>query len=196
MEDRPDVSFGTRATGTDAVFVDRSCGHCRACSAGSSLWCVRPSTEGRDVTGPVPGDRREPLTLALQAAAALAEVSEAGTVLALGAEASALGVLLGAVTNVRVLFAADPFDVGIKDELGRLEPSGRAAVVVAGPDVRSAVRAVQRGGWVCTGGPAATLPSVTELVQREVSLVGPRDVAGLIRRLDRNTWISAVTAAA
>ena len=199
MQDRPDVSLGTRSpgAGADVVRVDRSCGHCAACLAGSMLWCLSPSTSGRELAGPVPADRAGPLTAALLAAAALAEVDAvAGTVLAVGAEKGALDVLLRAVTDARVLVAVDPFDAAVKDELARLEPSGRAPVVVAGPDVRSAVRAVRRGGHVCIDGSAATLPSVTELVQREVTLVGPRDVAGLIRRLDQNTWISAVAAAA
>lgn len=198
MQDRPDVSLGTRSPGSGAVavFVDRSCGSCTACGAGAGLWCLRPTAQGRDLAGPVPVDRVGSLTAALRAAAALAEVSTVGTVLAVGDEGGALGVLVRAVTGARVLVVPDPFDAGVKDELGRLEASGRAPVVVAGPDVRAAVRAVRRGGEVCTGGPVATLPSVTELVQREVTLVGPRDVAGLIRRLDQDTWNSAVAAAA
>lgn len=198
MRDRPGTSLDTRSSGAgaDAVLVDRSCGRCGACLAGATLWCLSPSTSGRDVGDPVPADRIGSLIAALLAAAALAEVPAVGTVLAVGDAEGALGVLLRAITDTRVLWAGDPSDARIKGELAHLESSGRAPVVVAGPDVRSAVRAVRRGGHVCTGGSAVTLPSVTELVQREVTLVGPRDVAGVLRRLDQRTWISAVAAAA
>jgi hypothetical protein len=198
MQDRPDVSLGTRTPGSSAgaVYVDRSCGSCGACLAGAGLWCLRPTEAGRDLTGPVPADRVDTLTAALSAAAALAEAPTAGIVLAVGDEDGALGILVRAVTDARVLVVPDPSAAGVKEQLGRLEDSGRAPVVVAGPDVRAAVRAVRRGGHVCVGLPAVSLPSVTELVQREVTLVGPRDVAGLIGRLDQDTWNSAVAAAA
>lgn len=198
MQDRPDVSLRTRTSGpsADAVFVDRSCGSCPACLTGARLWCLHPSEPGRDLTGPVPADRVDTLTAALSAAAALAEAPTAGTVLAIGDEDGPLAILVRAVTDAHVLVVPDPFGSDVKERLGRLEDSGRAPVVVAGADVRAAVRAVRRGGHVCVGVPTDKQPSVTELVQREVTLVGPRDVAGLIGRLDQDTWISAVAAAA
>ncbi|MDI6910590.1 hypothetical protein [Nocardioides sp.] len=138
MTDRPDTSFGPR--GADVVLVDRSCGRCDACLAGSTLWCLSPSASGRELAGPVPADRVGPLTAALLAAAALAEVGPVGTVLAVGAEKGALDVLLRAVTNGPVLLAADPFDARVKAEVVHLEGSGRAPPGGARQRSRSAPR--------------------------------------------------------
>jgi hypothetical protein len=196
MVDRPDVSLGIRRTASGVVLVDRSCGDCAACAAGAPLWCTRPDPEGRDLTAVFAAERADVLVAALTAAAALAEAPATSTVLVVGDEDGPLATLVRALVPTRVLVSPDPFAATTKAALGDLEPSGRAPVVVAGTDARAAVKAVRRGGHVCVGLPDARMPSVTELVQREVTLVGPRDVAGTVRRLGEPAWAAAVSAAA
>jgi hypothetical protein len=55
---------------------------------------------------------------------------------------------------------------------------------------------VRRGGRVFVICADAALPSMTELVQREVSLVVPQDVAAVADRIDPALWAAAVAAAA
>lgn len=196
MFDRPDVSLGIRRTADGVVLVDRSCGGCASCAAGASLWCLQPVGEGRDLAPAVPADRGDALGAALAAASAFVEAPAASTVLVVDEEDGPLAVLVRALGPARVLVGTDPFDAALKAELAHLEPTGRAAVIVAGSDARAAVKAVRRGGHVCVGNPEARMPSVTELVQREVTLVGPRAVAGLIRRVGEPVWTATVAAEA
>lgn len=179
-----------------AVLVDGACGSCGSCMAGAGLHCTRPLAEGRVLTEPVPLAVAEELLAAIFAVAALTEVPETETVVVAAQDSSSLAVLVRAISPSRVLLATDLRDDTLRAELSRLEPSGRARVVVAGGDVRAAVRAVRRGGYVCVGGPALDLPSVTELVQREVSLVSPRDAAAVLDRVSAQVWSAAVAAAA
>lgn len=180
----------------EAILVDRACGACATCAAGARQQCSSPVAEGRALTAPFPQEVADTLLAAALAVAALAEAPQTGTVVVVTDESSPLAVLARAVTLTRVLVAPDLADAALRAELGRLEPSGRARVVVAGGDVRAAVRAVRRGGHVCVGDPALTLPSVTELVQREVTLVGPRDAAGVLTRVSPEAWSAVVAAAA
>lgn len=195
MQTRPDVSLDSRTTAAGVVLVDRSCGSCPCCRAGASLWCERPEVDGRELARPVPADRAEATYSALTAAAALIEAPSVSTVLVVGRPGGPLHVLARELTEARVLVSADPFDADLRAALASLEPTGRAPVVVAAADARAAVKAVRRGGHVCIGHPSDELPSVTELVQREVTLVGPRDVAGLVDRLGDSVWTALVTAA-
>lgn len=192
MFSRPDVSLGSRRTAHGAVLVDLACGTCATCAAGATLWCRAALADGRDLTPELPGDRAAAVGEALLAVAALDAAPTTPTVLVLADPRGATAVLARTLSAARVVVATEPVEA--RDELAG-EPSGRAAVVVAGPDVRAAVRAVRRGGHVCVGGLAETLPSVTELVQREVTLVTPQDVAALAARIDTDLWVAAVAAA-
>jgi len=185
MIDAMDVSLRMRRAVHGSVLADHSCGECEACTAGSTLWCVAPTDEGRDLTPEVPEDRLADVAHALLAVAALREAPTPATVLALGDADGATAVLARALSSGRVVVAPDAKTA--RDDLAD-EPTGRAAVVVAGADARAAVRAVRRGGHVCVPDATALLPSVTELVQREVTLVGPRDVVGVARRVDADLW--------
>lgn len=196
MFDRPDVSLGIRRTADGVVLVDRSCGACAPCAAGATLWCLMPRDEGRDLAPAVPADSAERLVAALMAASAFAEAPATSTVLVVDEHAGPLAVLVRALGSDRVLVSSDPFDAGLKSQLAEVEPTGRAAVIVTASDARVAVKAVRRGGHVCVGNPTVRMPSVTELVQREVTLVGPREVAGVIRRVGDSAWAATVAAAA
>ncbi len=196
MIDRPDVSLRFRRAADGLVLVDRSCGGCASCTAGAGLWCAQPVGTGRDLTPAVPADRAGALGTALAAASAFLEAPAASTVLVVDQEDGPLALLVRALCQTHVLVGPDPFAASVKAELADLEPTGRAAVIVAGADARAAVKAVRRGGHVCVGDPGALMPTVTELVQREVTLVGPRTVAELVRRLDGDVWTAMVAAAA
>ncbi|WP_341241193.1 hypothetical protein [uncultured Nocardioides sp.] len=179
-----------------AVLVDAACDVCAACAAGARLHCTRPLVEGRQLTAPMPRVVAEEMLEAVTAVAALVEAPPVGTVVVAAPADSSLAVLVRAVSPSRVLFAADLRDEALRADLGRLESSGRARVVVASGDVRAAVRAVRRGGHVCVGGSVLHAPSVTELVQREVSLVAPLDAAAVLGRVSTQVWSAAVAAAA
>jgi LacI family transcriptional regulator len=91
--------------------------------------------------------------------------------------------------------AGDPDDARIRTAVAELTATGRADTVVAATDARRAVKAVRRGGHVCVGRDGGALPSTTELVQREVTLVGPRTLAGLLSDTLRRGVDAALDAA-
>ena len=159
------------------------CGHCRECLGGLSVWCSQVTSHGDLAhlghTGAAPEQD-------LAAVACLSAVERAGlgpgaVLIALLSDdlapwiASAARELTGAV----VLATKDLKDPVLRDQLAN-RPTGRADGVVVWRDAASAVRAVRRGGVVCVGAPDPRLPSITELVQREVRIVGP---GGLSDRL-------------
>jgi hypothetical protein len=196
MSDTQAAAFGVEYSGIDlVVFVDRSCGGCAPCTSGGTLWCARPSVTGRVLTTPFPAVLAPALRTALLGAAALAAAPDVATVLMAVAAEGPLPVLARAASSARLVVGPDLAAPELRAELLRLEPSGRARVVVAAGDVRAAVRAVRRGGFVCVADHTARLPSITELVQREVSLVGARDVAGVLSHLSEADWSAAVAAA-
>lgn len=196
MLDRPESALAVRSAPGGVVLVDRSCGQCPGCAAGAPLWCSDPLAEGRDLTPVVAPERVDPIRTALCGAAALLEAPAPSTVLVVDEPRSLLTLLVQALLPGRVVVGQDPRAASVRSALDRLEASGRASVVVASDDVRVGVRAVRRGGHVCVADPGARMPSVTELVQREVTLVGPRDVAGVVRRLGTTGWASALATAA
>lgn len=201
--DRAGVSFGTAARGAgSAVLVDRSCGRCSTCRSGAGLWCSAPVDHGRVVGPDLPAAAAERLRTAVLAAAALLEAPAARTTLVVTEPGSPTAVLAERLVDGFVLATPSLTDDAVRAQVAGREPSGRAAVVVAGDDVRSAVRAVRRGGHVCVPpvspvSPTAGLsrPSVTELVQREVTLLAPRQVTDVLDRLAAPDWGAAIAAA-
>lgn len=177
-----------RLTGTgSAAVIDVSCGRCAACTSGSDLWCSRPHSDG-EVLVEVPAAHGETATQSLLVADAVrcAEPADEHAVLVLGgAAAVAAAALVRLMQSGAVLTARDARDPEVRGALAVARPSGRADVVACVHDDRAAVRAVARGGDVCIafGGPATT--SVTELVQREVRLLGPRSLTALLTVLGR-----------
>ena len=77
------------------------------------------------------------------------------------------------------MVAPDARDPVMRDRLAVVSTSGRAPVVLTTTDALAAVRAVERGGHVCAPDGGTPLPSVTELVQRDVTLVSARRVDSL-----------------
>ena len=93
--------------------------------------------------------------------------------------------MMGLVFTGRVIATADPKDPAIRARVAALTETGRAPVVVALADAQMAVHAVARGGVVCLPDAAVQTPTVTQLVQRELTLVSARDVAALVRLAGR-----------
>ncbi|MCR6030138.1 hypothetical protein GGQ22_01605 [Nocardioides sp. zg-579] len=177
------------------VLVDRSCGRCGTCRAGAGLWCSVPAAEGRSVSPRVPVAAAAALRAGVLAAAALLEAPRARTTLVVAEPGSPTAVLAGRMLDGLVLAAPSLTDEAVRAQVAEREPSGRAAVVMAGADVRSAVRAVRRGGHVCVVHASPdSRPSVTELVQREVTLLAPRQVTPVLDRLSEPDWAAAVAA--
>ena len=192
MFSRPDVSLGSRRTTQGAVLVDHACGACAACAAGAGLWCLTPDAEARDLSPELPTERVAELAEAMLAVAALAAAPVAEAVLVVADPGGPTAALARGLVAGHVVVAPEPA-AARAEFVG--EPTGRAAVVVAGADARAAVRVVRRGGHVCLTAAVTTLPSITEVVQREVTLVSPRDVAALAARIDADLWAAAVAAA-
>jgi hypothetical protein len=59
-------------------------------------------------------------------------------------------------------------------------PTGRAEVVLSLIDGRAATKAVARGGVVCLPDRQLPMPTVTEVVQRELRLVGVHSLRDLL----------------
>lgn len=191
MGSRPEMSLGMQRTESAVVLTDRACDTCPACAAGARMWCLTPAAVGRELTPELPADQAPAIADALLAAAALAEAPATATVLLLADPDGAVARLVRALAAGRVVVAPEP---GLARAELAAEPTGRAPVVIAGADVRAAVRAVRRGGHVCVAGPVESLPSVTELVQREVTLISPQDAAAPARRVPPSLWASLAAA--
>ena len=190
MNDWREVSLDARTATRGVVLIDRACGSCASCAAGSTLWCLALATGGRDLTPELPRMRVEALADALVAVAALYAVAGPATVLLVRDPQGPAALLARVLLDDRVVIVPD---VAAARERLAAEPTGRASVVVADADV---ARAVRRGGHVVVTSRPATLPTVTELVQREVSLVVPQDVTAVADRIDPALWAAAVAAAA
>lgn len=167
----------------DAVLVDVSCGRCLECEAGAPVWCREQGEEGREVVR-VPAMLAPVALEALLATAALERAPEGVPVLVVAAPGSPLPELVRRLRADASVICGDPADGDVREALAALDPTGRAPVLVTTGDARRAVKAVRRGGQVCVSGTAAAVPSITELVQREVTLVGPRDLAPVMTRID------------
>jgi hypothetical protein len=193
MNGRQIASLDARTATHRVVLVDRACGACASCLAGATLWCLALAPEGRDLTPELPSEHLEALRDALLAVAALDTVPASATALLVRDPAGPAALLARALLDDRVVVAPD-----LATARERLvgEPLGRASVVVADADVAGAVRAVRRGGRVFVLCTDATMPSMTELVQREVSLLVPQDVSTVAGRIDPALWAAAAAAAA
>jgi len=187
-------------TAWESEIVDLSCGHCELCAAGSRSWCEGPvggSERGDSGLGwRAPTEKLELLVeSALVASAAMQVDLQGATVAVVGQDRQPLVEMVKGLGATRVLNAPDTFDTELLSALGQVEATGRAGVVLTLGDARSAVLSVRRGGVVCLGRNAGVLPSLTELVQREVRVLGPRDVFALLDAIGPKTWAAAVAAA-
>jgi hypothetical protein len=183
----------TRATlGTVTLTVEAgrgrlsevACRACPTCLSGQPLWCADPVSEPvqRLEWAMTAGASPALSALACSAAFARADVSSDHAVLVLGDDTwSTLVTLIEGQHGGSVLVAVDPRDPDVTSILAANRPAGRADVVVTPSRVRAAVKAVRRGGRVCTSAAADTdvdMPTITEVVQREVAIVGAGDVVG------------------
>ncbi|MGZ4538545.1 MAG: hypothetical protein ACXVYC_00045 [Blastococcus sp.] len=84
--------------------------------------------------------------------------------------------LIGAVHDGPVIASLDGRDSQTRSELAGLSSTGRAATVASPVDGISAVRSVERGGSVYLADTVTLVPTVTDVVQRYVSIRGPRTV--------------------
>ena len=176
---------------------DLACGRCVNCRAGAPLWCSDPADEGPVLLDLSTYDADAlALLRALTAATALAEsgVSTDSVVLVLDEHPGPLHALCRLAYVGDILCAGDAADADLRRRLAEVSPYARADVVVTTRAARAAVKAVVRGGLVCLPSSEVEAPSVTELVQREVRLVGAMDLAGYIRTVGAPVVEGAVRA--
>lgn len=171
-----------------AKLVDVRCGRCAACRTGRDYWCL----EGRE-SGPVlaeigvgDGDAVRRWTSALGALAVARPAPGAPLLVLSDAPTELVTRVVKQWHDGPVVVASDARDPKMRHQLARLSGTGRAPVVLTVTDVRGAVRAVERGGQVCAPDAVAALPSVTELVQRDVTLVAARGVDALV---EHSSWL-------
>ncbi|QNO38321.1 hypothetical protein H4J02_04685 [Protaetiibacter sp. SSC-01] len=188
------TSIGLRALQDRQVaFIDLSCRRCDTCRDGGPLWC--PVRDGDRELGLVaPAALAEQLRDALLCAAgideALPRTFDPAPVLITGATARAVALFTHA--GVEPIIADIP-ESEVRARLAERHESGRAGLVIATDDLRQAVKAVRRGSTV-VGAPGAALPSVTEVVQREVAIVVPRSIDALVERVTGVRWDAAIAA--
>jgi threonine dehydrogenase-like Zn-dependent dehydrogenase len=173
--------------GDRVVVVDRSCGHCPTCTSGFLLWCTDHGSEHEIMVPVTVMDPRSVLrSLTACAAFVIAGVDPSAVVLVLDEESSdpmAVTVLLRSIHPGLVLATSDPADTATRRAISQASVHGRADVVVARHLARAAVKAVVRGGIVCLSADTVEGLTVTELVQREVVLVGARSIQDLLERV-------------
>jgi len=174
-------SLHAMSTDGQVTVFDHSCGTCPQCSAGWSLHCSVIIDTG--VTALIaPGDDPEALLRRVTASSALSALApdSANVVLCLdeaAPEGPTLADFVRCVHSGPVLEAATPTDPPIVQALAGMTALGRADIVVTTSQARAAVKAVRRGRWVCLPLADVTAPTITEVVQREVTLVAPRALA-------------------
>lgn len=180
------VAVRSSDTGAAAV-VDLSCGGCSNCRAEARVWCSTPLPDG-PVLVEVPATQAESALHGLLIADAVRCAAPSGehAVLAIGGEAAEVAArLVRMLHDGLVLTAPDARDAGARAALEAARPSGRADVVACDASDRAGVRAVARGGDVCLALDRRAETTVTELVQREVRLVGPGSLTALLALLGR-----------
>jgi hypothetical protein len=182
------LSCSARASG-HYLLLDHACRNCVACEAGWPAWCEQPSAGEPLCSVPEELGSTEAAELLSAASAFLcAAVPSSAVVLAVAARGQeSILDLLRLVHSGTVLLAFDPRDALVKNRLAELSPIGRADVVVSLLSGRDGVLAVKRGGTVCLGGGGNDMPSVTELAQREVRVLGPRDISELVKKVGRES---------
>lgn len=185
-------------TGSDTI-VDASCGQCLACDEGMSLWCREPNESGARRFADVPSEHADTIVRSLETAFALAGVpadaKDSSPILVVGDSAEVVAVFARRIVDSEVVTAQRSPDAGVRERLTAHHASGRARVGASADSLRMAARAVRRGGYVCGATSAEPLPSVTEVVQREVSLIPARDVRGFGDAFTVADWADAITAA-
>ena len=180
--------------GANAVeLVDVRCGACAACAADRDYWCLEARGTGT-VLAEIPGVRDTSLVRRWTSALAALSVSrrQRATALLVLADVPAEVVtdVVAPWVEGPVFVAADARDPEMRRRLALESATGRAPLVLTVTDARAAVRAVERGGQVCAPDARVPLPSITELVQRDVTLVSARRVDSLATGL---SWSDLAT---
>lgn len=178
-------SRGLRAVtvGAATQLVDVRCGECPACSSGRDYWCLTARDSGpvrAEVTDVQDADAVRRWVAALAALAAARPVPSAVLLVVADARPGAAEELVAPWHSGPVVAASDTRNREVRRRLAELSPTGRAPLVLTVGDLRAAVRAVERGGQVCGPDGHVQLPTITELVQRDVSLVSARTVDALV----------------
>ena len=169
---------------------DHACGNCEACLRGVLLSCTEPWAVGVEILrGAVEPD------VMLRAVTAAAAFTSSGAapdaVVLVLSDTPTLAKLIRTIHTGPVLESTSSADPDVRAALQGLTPTGRPDVVVTDRQGRAAVKAVVRGGMVALPFAEVDAPSVTELVQREVTLVGPKAVQDLVNRVGHRTEIEA-----
>jgi hypothetical protein len=163
--------------------LDVHCGRCAACRASLDFWCLDPRHDGErllSLATRVSTDHVQRWLAALAALATTTPASDAVLLVLEEVDADAATELVRPWHSGPVLASPDGRDEMTRSHLAELSATGRAQTVLTLHEARTAVRAVQRGGQVCLPDVVVDAPSVTELVQRDVKLVGAQRIRDLV----------------
>ncbi len=192
---------GTIAVSVDQALrlvLDHSCGTCVTCEAGSPIWCPVPIGVGRALCAYPEHLGGVEVLASLMTLSALfaADLSPLDVALVITPGSSTGLVRLARLVHPGpVLSATDPRETSVRTVLAKLTLTGRADAVLSTHSARVAVRAVSRGGCVCLPDAVVDAATVTELVQRELRLVGPRNLHQVIEKVGRTSIEAALEAA-
>ena len=194
----PAQSIQQRAAGVGLVMiVDASCGFCAECASGVRLNCTVPDALG-GLCGPaVPSAAAAGLTRALLTAAALATIApeaDSTPIAAIGRNAEAVATFARRAAGTEVISAPDSRDPALRRRLADAHVTTRPRIALSASSLRSAVRLARRGGFAAAPGDVSDLPSVTEVVQREVTLAQAHSVRDLLQTLSPEDWADAAAA--
>ena len=178
-------SRGLRAVPGEGTtqLVDSRCGTCAACRSARDYWCLDARDSGT-VLAELADARDSGLvarwTSALAALTVVRRDPGSALLVLTDRDGASVAALVEPLHDGPVVVTHDPRDPEMRTRLVELSPTGRAPLVLTVTDVRKAVRAVERGGQVCGPDDRVRLPTVTELVQRDVTLVSARGIDALV----------------
>lgn len=168
-----------RARGT--ALLDASCGACDRCTDGLDFWCTSPSFENEGTLlaelGLMPSEHTLMVVLGLTALAGRSPVRT--PVLIETPEVEIAQRIAALLAPAQTFVTDDSRGVETRKQLAAASRTGRAGTVLNVVDHGKAVRAVERGGVVVVTPSAAVRATLTEIVQRELSVVGVTSLAHL-----------------
>lgn len=178
-----------RPEGAQTTAADVSCRECPPCRRGHTYWCSAPARASTHVDFAT-GDWELVLRwLALLASLVDRRPPPGQPLLVLSRQPQDTVVhLVGRVHDGPVIASTDGRDIDSRNALATLTATGRATTVAATHNARAAVRSVQRGGVVHLPDLSVSLPSVTEVVQRDVRLLGPQTTSVFYDQRLASSW--------
>lgn len=161
--------------------VDVSCGSCSRCIVDLDFWCTRHLSQADGTllaeVNPAPSENTLMVALGLSALASHSSIQT--PVLIEAPEVQVAQALVDLLAQVQTFVTADSRSAEARSQVATASETGRAGTVLNVVDHGKAVRAVERGGTVVFTPSDVKQPTLTEVVQRELSVIGVTSLAHL-----------------